>query len=335
MTPTLLRRARVVPALQRARRRQRPGRRCRTRATRVEGGWVAQRPEGVDVGGPARRLRHLPGPHRPRRPQARGHHLLPGRHAHPGHRGAAPARDHRRRAVQRGVPDRRVRPRRLRGRRGQRRLAPGPHHAGQRAGVDVVGHDLRVGDRGHPRAGSSGRPHAGRGPGDARPPRRRCWPRPSPWPCSGSAPRCDRCRGSSPAPRRACASSSAPSTSSGSRSSASALLGPEGATTEGDAAIWSRGFLSTRCLTIAGGTSEVQRNVIAERLLGLPRDPEPGGLTCAGRSATGCAGPRQAAAERRTTRHRRRRRARPGRSRRRWARAPSTTRTWTRATRRR
>jgi len=54
------------------------------------------------------------------------------------------------------------------------------------------------------------------------------------------------------------------------------VLGPEGATTEGDAVVWSRGFLSTRCLTIAGGTSEVQRNVIGERLLGLPRDPEPG-----------------------------------------------------------
>ncbi len=55
------------------------------------------------------------------------------------------------------------------------------------------------------------------------------------------------------------------------------LLGPEGATAEGEARQWSQGFLSTRCLTIAGGTSEVQRNVIAERLLGLPRDPEPGG----------------------------------------------------------
>jgi alkylation response protein AidB-like acyl-CoA dehydrogenase len=54
------------------------------------------------------------------------------------------------------------------------------------------------------------------------------------------------------------------------------LLGVGGATTEDDAGRWSRGFLSARCLTIAGGTSEVQRNVIGERILGLPRDPEPG-----------------------------------------------------------
>jgi alkylation response protein AidB-like acyl-CoA dehydrogenase len=53
------------------------------------------------------------------------------------------------------------------------------------------------------------------------------------------------------------------------------LLGPEGATTEGAAGQWTFGFLANRCLTIAGGTSEIQRNVIAERLLGLPRDPEP------------------------------------------------------------
>ena len=34
-------------------------------------------------------------------------------------------------------------------------------------------------------------------------------------------------------------------------------------------------FLNARCLTIAGGTTEVQLNIIAERLLALPRDPEP------------------------------------------------------------
>jgi len=55
-----------------------------------------------------------------------------------------------------------------------------------------------------------------------------------------------------------------------------ALYGADGAVLDGEAQRWEEGFLSTRCLSIAGGTSEVQRNVIAERMLGQPRDPEPG-----------------------------------------------------------
>jgi alkylation response protein AidB-like acyl-CoA dehydrogenase len=51
------------------------------------------------------------------------------------------------------------------------------------------------------------------------------------------------------------------------------LLGADGAVTEGDGATWTGGFLGNRALSIAGGTSDIQRNVIAERLLGLPKDP--------------------------------------------------------------
>ena len=51
------------------------------------------------------------------------------------------------------------------------------------------------------------------------------------------------------------------------------LSGPEGAVAGGAAEMWSRGFLFNRNLTIAGGTSEIQRNIIGERVLGLPRDP--------------------------------------------------------------
>ncbi len=39
-----------------------------------------------------------------------------------------------------------------------------------------------------------------------------------------------------------------------------------------DGASWYYGFLYARALTIGGGTAEGQRNIIAERVLGLPRD---------------------------------------------------------------
>ncbi|GAA1095123.1 acyl-CoA dehydrogenase [Nocardiopsis composta] len=38
--------------------------------------------------------------------------------------------------------------------------------------------------------------------------------------------------------------------------------------------VWARYMLFSRSMTIYGGTTEVQLNIIAERLLGLPRDPE-------------------------------------------------------------
>jgi alkylation response protein AidB-like acyl-CoA dehydrogenase len=36
--------------------------------------------------------------------------------------------------------------------------------------------------------------------------------------------------------------------------------------------VWAKGFLFSPALTIGGGTSEVQRNIVAERVLGLPHD---------------------------------------------------------------
>ncbi len=56
-----------------------------------------------------------------------------------------------------------------------------------------------------------------------------------------------------------------------------ALLGAHGAVagapTSGPGGYWGRMVLASRAMTIYGGTSQVQLNIIGERMLGLPRDP--------------------------------------------------------------
>jgi alkylation response protein AidB-like acyl-CoA dehydrogenase len=52
-----------------------------------------------------------------------------------------------------------------------------------------------------------------------------------------------------------------------------ALSGPDAAFLDGPAAISGMMVLMHRAMSIAGGTSEIKRNQIGERILGLPRDP--------------------------------------------------------------
>jgi len=48
------------------------------------------------------------------------------------------------------------------------------------------------------------------------------------------------------------------------------MLGPDALVAEGDDAAWQRAYLFARALTIGGGTTEVQKDILARRILGLP-----------------------------------------------------------------
>jgi 3-oxochol-4-en-24-oyl-CoA dehydrogenase len=50
---------------------------------------------------------------------------------------------------------------------------------------------------------------------------------------------------------------------------------PVTASGEPNGAQWARQVLMTQALTIGGGTTDIQLNIIGERILGLPRDPDP------------------------------------------------------------
>jgi len=56
---------------------------------------------------------------------------------------------------------------------------------------------------------------------------------------------------------------------------AAALLGMDAIAWPGDAPAEVRGMLRSRANTIEGGTTEVNKNILGERVLGLPREPDP------------------------------------------------------------
>ena len=55
-------------------------------------------------------------------------------------------------------------------------------------------------------------------------------------------------------------------------SGAAGMLSHSDAVDDGE---WERQFLNQWTVRIGGGTEQIQRNVIGERVLGLPREPKP------------------------------------------------------------
>ncbi len=130
--PDAARRRDLVARHVRAGRGLRPGLAAHQRH-RGRGPLRRQWTEDVEFHGALRRLVPALRAHRSVGQEARRHHLLPGRHAHGGHRGAAAHHHHRRSGLRRALLHRRPHPALGHARRAARRLVGGHDHAQQRA----------------------------------------------------------------------------------------------------------------------------------------------------------------------------------------------------------
>ena len=232
-------------------------------------GWLAaQRPEGLELDGPARRLGHLPGPEQPRRAEAQGHLVLPGRHEEfRGPRRPPVARGQRALHVQRGVLQRRIRARRPAGRRARRRVAAGTHDARQRAG------EHRFRRMGVQRFGLTDlvRSDVVAGNGDAVQTFGRLTAESYALAAMGLRLTLRRLEGLTPGGEASVLKLAAVKHRTEVARVAMSWYGPEAATLEGGAGAAVHSYLSTPASLIGGGTTEIQLNVIGERVLGLPR----------------------------------------------------------------